>query len=51
MELLTTLSDSQFQGIPSTLFINTEENKISLEVGFKTPEEFKPLLAKYEVKK
>ena len=45
MELLAELTDNQFRGIPSYLFIsNTPGTKIRLEAGLKDPAEMRALL-------
>lgn len=49
MELLAELTDHQFRGIPSYLFISrAPDKKIRLEGGLKDPAEMKTLLEEYQ---
>lgn len=48
-ELLGQLASGQMMGIPSTIFYFPEQNKKYLETGYKTVEEFVPVLSEHKM--
>jgi len=49
-DLISKISKDECRGIPGTLFVDVKNNTSVVEMGFRTPDDMKPLLEKYSKK-